>query len=274
MSNSFLGVLLFITFTAIFSSLTVANLACGQVGVTTPILPGFSVNYEEHKWYMSPTYDVDPSTGKAVMTHEGYYKYSRGVKVSISNQPFESYYDSEGNHIELFYDVRWKPHGSDSWENLPDNICFTQNADFYLTGIVIGFKGYEGSEGYMALLEYAPGNQIDFQIQASIGYFKADNIFEGKTSGWSDTQTLTIPANDSTSTPSSSPTFTASPSQSPIATPQQPSTPSGVLFDLDWSQIAITLLGVIVAALVFALVLLRRRNAKQSQMLSNASALQ
>jgi hypothetical protein len=197
------------------SSLIIVEIACAQVGVTTPTMSGFGVSYKEFKWYMSPTYDVDPSTGKAVMTHEGYYKVNRYKELSISNQPFEPYTDSKGNSIDLYYDINWKQHNEASWRTLlQPPFRFSQNKDFYLTAINIGFKGNaDHSDWNIDVLDYVPGNQIDFQIQALIGYYTADNVFVGKTSGWSDTQTLTIPEGQA---PTPSPETTTPTSPSPL----------------------------------------------------------
>ncbi|MCL5876450.1 MAG: hypothetical protein M1540_01400 [Candidatus Bathyarchaeota archaeon] len=262
MGNISKAFLLFVIM-SVFSSLSIINQVSGQVGVTTPITPGFSVNYEEYNWYISPTYDVDPSTGKAVMTHEGYYKVNRYAHISISNQPFEPYPDSKGNLIDLFYDIKWKPHNADSWQTLlPPGSHLSQNKEFYLSAVSIGFKG-NPDHSLWDLLDYIPGNQIDFQVQALIGYYTVDNVFVGQSSGWSNTQTLTIPNDDSTS----------SPSQNPTATPQQQNAQSGVLLGLNWEQIALIVLILIVAVLAFALVLSRRRSVKRIRALSNSSVV-
>jgi hypothetical protein len=195
---------LVVLFFVLFSLLSVVLVkpVNSQVGVTIPSLPSFSVGYDESENYVSPSYGVD-STGKAIVVHEGYYKVSRWTYVSIANQPFEPYTDSKGNYIQLFYDVRWKANGSQSWQGL-DVYRFTQVLDFHITRILIGFKGYEGAMG-VRLLDYVPDAQIDFQVQALIGYYTADNVFVGKSSGWCDTQTLTIPNNSSATNPISSP---------------------------------------------------------------------
>jgi hypothetical protein len=191
------------------SSLIVVKAACAQVGVTSPSMPEFGIRYETYTIYMPPTYGVDASTGKAVITKTGYNEVNRWVDVDILNQPFTPYNDSNGNPIHLFYGVRWKGHldSDNSWKGIPDGIWTTQLSDSDYTDIIVGFRGYNGSEGYMALLDYIPGSQIDFQVKASIGYYTADNVFIGKTSGWSNTQTLTIPT--STPSPTSSPSLTS-----------------------------------------------------------------
>jgi len=185
------------------SNLIMVNSAYAQVSVDMPTMPSFGVMYEPHTYYVPPTYGVDPSTGQAVLSHEGYYKVNKFVILSISNQPFETYTDSGGNPIDLYYSVRWKPHKADSWEDLlPATARFSQNKDFDITAISIGFKGNDPSGWNIDVLDYIPGSKIDFQVQASIGYYTADNVFIGKTSGWSNTQTLTV---DDSQTPTLTP---------------------------------------------------------------------
>ena len=200
-------------------SLNVVKPACAQVGVTNPSMPEFGVRYETYTLYVPPTYGVDPATGKAVVTQAGYNEVYRMVWVDIQNQPFVPYNNSNGQLIQLFYDVRWKGHSDASWESIPAGIWFTQLSDSPRTGVIIGFKGYKGSEGYMALLDYVPGSQLNFQVKASIGYYTADNVFIGETSGWSNTQTLTI-GESQTPTPSPTATPTSTPSQEPQQTEQ------------------------------------------------------
>ncbi len=72
--------------------------------------------------------------------------------------------------------------------------------------------------------------------------------FAGERSDWSDTQTITIGEVTPTATPTeSTPAQTAS---------DQLVTQNTVLFGLEWKDIAIVLLGVVVAVLVLALALL------------------
>jgi hypothetical protein len=178
-------------------------------------MPDWGVRYEAYTIYVPPIYGVDPSTGKAVITQAGYNEVYRKVWVDIQNQPFVPYNNSNGQLIQLFYDVRWKGHSDNSWEGPPDYIRYTQLSGSPATGIIIGFKGYKGSDGWMQLLDYVPGSQIDFQVKASIGYYTADNVFIGETSGWSNTQTITI---SESQTPTSPPANSPTPSQESLQT--------------------------------------------------------
>jgi hypothetical protein len=212
------GFLLFVIVILAVSTLTIVKPTWAQVGVTNPSVPEFSVQYETYTRNIPPTYGVDPSTGKAVITKAGYTEIEKWVRIVISNQPFIPYNDTNGNYIQLFYDARWKGHLDTTWESIPDGIWFTQLSDSPRTGISIGFKGYKGGAD-LILLDPAD-SQLDFQVEASIGYYTADNVFIGETSGWSNTQTLTI-GESQTPTPSpATPTPTPTPSQEPQQTEQ------------------------------------------------------
>ena len=122
------------------------------------------------------------------------------------------------------------------------------------------------------------GDEIDFRVQAIIGYSTRINTtfsgppiglepgesyhyhtFTGEVSDWSNTQTITIGASAPTATPNA---FT-SPTQNPTSTPQQVSSQSGALFGLNWQSIAIIVLSVMVAALLVVVVVFLRRRSVQ-----------
>ncbi|MFA5573128.1 MAG: hypothetical protein WDA42_08465 [Candidatus Bathyarchaeia archaeon] len=143
----------------------------------------------------------------------------------------------------------------------------------------------EETFGYMTQGVIADDAQIDFKIQALIGYKTQVSrgsyaypfgescycVFTGESSNWSNVQTVSIPEGTISVSilPTSTESPTATPSQNQTATPKQSSTQSGVWFSLDWEQIAIILLGVTVIMLVFALVLSRKRNTEQTSNFPN-----
>jgi hypothetical protein len=238
---------------------------CAQVGVTKPSIPAFDVTLQTYRQYIPPTYGVDSSTGKAVIIKEGYTEVQKWVRVEIGGQPFLRYNNSDGQLISLFYNVRWKGDHDMSWQYIPQNIHYRDAAEPWDTQAIgclisLGFKGVPKGpvSGWMELLD-PNATQIDFQVEALIGYYTADDVFIGQSSGWSNTQTLNV-SDGSTSTNLG----TTSPSSSNL---QQTG-------NFDWEQIAIILLGVTVIVLAFTLVLSRRRSAKQIQALSNSSVPQ
>jgi hypothetical protein len=178
------------------SSIVMIKPAGAQIGVTNPSIPGFGVTLQTYQNFIPPTYGVDPSTGKAVMTKAGYTEIEKWVRVDIGGQPFLRYNNSAGQLISLSYDVRWKGNHDSSWQSTPQNVHFGDAADPWAQAIGcfidIGFKGIKGdADGWMQLLD-PTDTQIDFQVEALIGYYTNNNVFVGQTSGWSNTQTLTL----------------------------------------------------------------------------------
>lgn len=126
------------------------------------------------------------------------------------------------------------------------------------------------------------GSQVDFQVESLVGYYtqvmaspvpgfrNSDYyVFNGQSSGWSDTQTITIPNNLNPTNRTIQPT--ASPTQTPAA-PLQPRAQSKVLFGLSWDEVAIIALSFVVVVLVAATLFYRRISqgqVKQPQPLSN-----
>ena len=223
---------------------------CGQVGVTKPNTPEFRLTLQTYSDYIPPTYGIDPSTGKAVLTNAGYTEVEKWVNVGIESQPFVHYNNSAGQLISLYYDVRWKGTHDSSWQSIPTTDPYRYDEDpgdpQSIGGTIsIGFNGFKSPVNVDLRLLDPTATQIDFQVEALIGYYNTDNAFVGQASGWSNTQTLNISDGSATTNPSTSPNSTL--------TPQQSNTGSVVLFGLDWEQIAIIILGVIVAVLAFAL---------------------
>jgi hypothetical protein len=117
-----------------------------------------------------------------------------------------------------------------------------------------------------------PNNSIvDFQVKALIGYPNSSPTlgfffdFTEEESSWSNIHTInftdgteTIIPNTSvspppTNSPQPTPTLDTQPSQTPTATPTQPVTETNAPLLLDWRDVAVALLVVVVAGLAFAL---------------------
>jgi hypothetical protein len=255
-------------------SLTMIEPTSAQVGITTPSTPNFAVNYEIYPIQIPPVYGVDPSTGKAVITEDGYTEFDETVFVKIVNQPFVPYYDSNGNNIQLFYNVRWKELSNNSWIYLAEKPQWTQTPNNLSeqTICTFNFMGnyHKVSEG----LDIPIGGETDFQVEAYVGYYTADNVFVGKTSGWTGPQSIMHAANVGNYTTPIAPNTSNSSPKNPTAELNQLDPQSYSLFGLDWEQIAIIALGTMVVVLTFALVLKHRRNVKKTTKLSNVSVPQ
>ena len=242
-------VLLLITMLAVSSLITIKS-ALAQSGVTNPSIPAFDVTLQTHPHYFPPTYGVDPSTGKAVMTKEGYTEIAKWVGVQIGGQPFTRYNNSAGQLISLYYDVRWKGDHDSFWQTFPyeDGMQYYRDAAEPWTpqavGVYfsIGFKGIEGPSN-MKLLD-PTSSKIDFQVQALIGYYDSNDFFVGQSSGWSNTQTLTISDNSSTANSGTSQSGNS-------GTPQ---------IDFYGVTVAAVIVLTVAVALAIGTVLIRRKN--------------
>ncbi|MCW4044728.1 MAG: hypothetical protein NWE94_04330 [Candidatus Bathyarchaeota archaeon] len=137
------------------------------------------------------------------------------------------------------------------------------------------YSGEEGQEGrYSEFLNAIPdGAQLDFQVEALVGhssqrwiiqhplfptyggYFAPAVAYDGTSSGWSNTQTITIGANAHTATPDTSPL------QSPTATSNFQSDANQQGFN--WTETILLAALIVIAALLVAIALMRRKQTKK-----------
>jgi hypothetical protein len=161
---------------------------------TTPYVPSFTVQYVDHSHDVPPTYKTDPYTGQTVVDHAGYHVDNRTIEVRIKNQAFSSSVTSDGNTTALYYNVRSKGHYED-WNTASNYHSVNQFQASNSGQTVILF--------YLDNWSIPSGGQVDFQVQAVIGYSytyisglcgeNTNNAFISMgQSDWSSTQTLTI----------------------------------------------------------------------------------
>jgi hypothetical protein len=194
MNNKNLAIVLILTMAISSLSLLMTKPANAQ-SIPKPYVPSFTVKYIESSYNVSTT---DPNTGKTVYATLG----NSSIEFVINNQSFKSYVDSNGNTINLYYNVSSKEHFTNTWS---------------YNDIGGGFPASKAD--YTTLHIFHPmfvnSSQEDFRVEAQVGYyttgyyyingFKVPNsTFIGQTSDWSLAQTLTIPA--SSVSPNSSPT--------------------------------------------------------------------
>jgi hypothetical protein len=183
--------------------------------IPKPSTPKFTLKLIDtsHDVPSSTTTTTDPYTGKQTVTiHPGYHVQSGTIEVTIKNQQFTPYSISNQHTIYLFYNVSYKGHYEDNWTYYPsgeyprDSDAATRIPQSTADNTVIPFTA-------------PPEGQMDFRVQAQIGYYNGSELyvmapgapfslytFIGEVSGWSNTQTITIPA--SSTSPSASPTPT------------------------------------------------------------------
>lgn len=281
MNNSALALILILA----TSSLIITQTASAMPKQMTP---EFTVQYVDNSYDIPPNYTTDPYTGRNTTTNgSGEHIDERSVTFTIENQPFTPYTDASGNQIQLYYNFRFKGHYGDTWIYYPFNGTLTTHSYGAYSGGF--FKPYPASTNTYTifsiklntLLAHTYGNDIpsgstlDFQVQAQIGHIDpihsgmlAGNFynFTGEASDWSSIQTVTIDKSIvSVPTPTiSTPTPTEPASQNPnypTARPIQPATQTDTLLSLDWRDIAIVLLAVVLGAVVLVMVFSRRKHA-------------
>ena len=231
--------LLLIAFLGV-SSLIMTESALAQ-SIIKPSAPEFTLELVGPPYYIPTSYSLDSSTGQ-IVAKIGYTNPYSSLSINVKNQPFDSSY------WNLYYNVRFKDHNSiDSWvEAYHASAPYPQqstSSDYTDVGFSI--------EGQNMGIRVLAGAEIDIQVEAMIGSVHravmgntAPWVFTGETSGWSETQTINIPAN----TPLSS---SNTPSTSPYQGPQQ--TEQEVIVGA-----AITAI-VIVAGLGFLIYLIKRK---------------
>ena len=194
-------------------SLLTIKLASAQ-SIPVPSVPQFTLKYTDHSYDVAPTTTstTDPYNGNTTTTTiPGYHVRNFTIDLTIKNQPFPSIIN--GNYTGVYYNVRTKGHFEEDWTTpYPTSLVSLQpqsNSEY--TTLSFPANGNQ------------PGDEIDFQVQAVLGYTYTyfdyshpPQVFQrpqfvSNSSDWSNTQTITIPASSS----SASPTSTLSPSPTP-----------------------------------------------------------
>jgi hypothetical protein len=287
--------LLLLMFILAASTLLMIQPASAQ---TKPSVPEFTVRVINRSYDVqaSATTTTDPYDGHiTTTTTPGYRMVNGSIEISIKNQPFTSYYDSNGYPIKLYYHVQAKGLDSANWRFLhgegPDSYFEASNSTYTTVSCSYSGHSFEPVQGHF--VDYRADGTIDFQVEAFIGYKNVTNInptalvarpddlhteFVGQTSGWSSIQTATIPDGSYTiitPTPPAASPIPASPypsSQNPTATPSQSDAASAEFrFNFSWvaaglfAVLAVVVVALLIAALVYARRKIRVLERKGSQ---------
>jgi hypothetical protein len=233
--------LLFIVILTV-SSLIVVNTAPTLASIPKPSVPEFTLKFVDHSYDVPTTFSIDPYTGENV-TYLGHHVKRVTLEVTIKNQPFVPYYDTaSGWNISAYYNIRMKGYYLEDWMELyrPSDGYPTQS-DAEYTVISLGTLGENGLSlaTNAKMIDVPSGGKVDFQVEAMIGYVSrvynsnATGMFDlypwrftGETSGWSNTQTITI----------------GEISASPTPTPTVPEFPILVILPLFLSVLSVALI--------------------------------
>jgi hypothetical protein len=178
--------------------------------IAKPSVPEFTVELVDSSYDVPTTYSIDPYTGENV-TYAGYHVERRSIEVKIKNQPFTPYYDeSSGWNIQFYYNIRIKGHYSEDWIELyraSDGYPTQSDSQYTIISYVLGEN--EDTVLGTKMIEFPAYAQVDFQVEAMIGYTAAVPTvpcsvwkFFGETSGWSETQIISFPTPSPAPTPS------------------------------------------------------------------------
>jgi hypothetical protein len=233
--------------------------------IPKPSIPEFTVKFIDASYYTPTTYSIDPYTNQNV-THPSYYVANKTIIVSIKNQPFVPTYDSSGGwNTSLFYNIRIKGHYAENWTNLylVDDLPAKSNSDYTVFSYVSEQPNCENT--YILgdrMIDFPVGAQVDFQAEAMNGYVhrvfnpNATNQLEmypyeftGEESGWSNTQTITLNANDAT-TRYTSPS-PSSPTPTSTVTPVSNTPNSSLLLITTVAFVTIVFLLIVIIFLLF-----------------------
>lgn len=209
---------------ALLLSALVATMLSGIVksstdvsGVPNSSVPEFTLKYVDYSYDVPPktTSTTDPYTNKTTTTTiPGYHVENKTIEATIKNNVGASYYN-----------FRYKGHYSEEWSYYPsdpDSPSGYNHYDAYSVPCQASTSDYTVISLYFLPESIPEGGQVDVQVQALFGNYDAvpyghfvplpaptyDFYFNGTTSDWSNTQTITIGEGQ---TPTPSPATTPSP---------------------------------------------------------------
>jgi len=262
-----------------------------------PSIPTFTLRFVDSSYVESPVYSPDPYTGKNELVQTSNYALNLTVEMTVYNQPFTAYVDAKGNQILLLYNVEWKPHYSTNWQGfgandslVASNSWFTgpfstelisPNAPTTIYSFGLGQNnatapfttgpGY--GDGNLGIIPLNGQGQVDFRIEAYIGYsttletnpildpyhrtHEYNALITSPSSGFSDVQTITIPAYvPSNSQANPAPTLSSAPTPTSMSTLTPAATAENSSPNSFWQIISIVSLIVIAILLAIIIVLL------------------
>ena len=258
------GLALVLILTVAISCLTLLTVkpASAQT-IPVPSVPQFTLQLIGPPFTFNTTYSLDPNTGK-IVADLGYTNQYSSVVLTIENQPFDASYGA------LYYNVR-----------IENQNTQTANGNWYV--LSLGDENPEQTAGseYTKIpfstegqgVPNLAGTKTDIQVQAMLGSYTFEQtgtfadweyVFTGSTSNWSNSQTISVPANVPLGSPSS-PLPTSLSSSTPTSTP---ATATSVSISPFTSLLLITntILLVVIAILLAVIIVLVLRHRKTTNL--------
>lgn len=247
--------------TLIASSISVMQLTSAA---PTPSVPEFTVKQVDRSYDAPTTYTKNQYTGE-ITTNPGHRVQNLTIDITIKNQPFTAF-DVNGNTTELFYNVETK-NPNDNWSSLDSDsrnrfLVKALTSESTIVTFIMGYDGWYASAG----------SQVDIRVQAVIGYKYLIGSPNGgpipigtgfqlvSGSNWSNVQTITVGSGEiATSQTTNQPTQNATTTATQTTTEASAQPEVTFTAGLAWKDIVIVAAFAVIAALVAALVLSRRK---------------
>jgi len=192
--------------------------------IQAPNVPEFTVELVAHPYDVPPvtTTTIDQYSGEEIVINiSGYHVENKSIEITIKNQPFTPFTHQNGYEINLYYNVRSKGHfGDDSdWRELYSRYKDPSSANPVQSNFEYTILSVSA--------DYPVDSRVDFQVEAIVGHYYDElagrpilplYVLEvDESSGWSNTQTITIGEFQTTSP---EPTIPTSLTQMPHDTPE------------------------------------------------------
>lgn len=231
-------------------SLSLISLSHAQT-TAKPSIPEFQIKATDHSQTLPPVYEIDQFTGKNITISEGATFEWRTLDFIVKNQPVE-------DPNNLYFNIRYMGEYASDWTYLyhGDTYVRSKLGQISMISFLISGQALNGNSYYLPI---PAGATVDFQVEAMVGniYRKSPEFasgyeFRGETSGWSSTQTVTIPAasnsNSPNPTPPSDPSIAPTPTNSADPT-QNGSSDNSVTLPIEF-LVAFTVVIVLVSSLI------------------------
>jgi len=195
------------------SSLATVSLVFAEASIPKPSVPEFTLKYIDYSYDVPPTYKIDEYTGETVVATGSIHVKNMTIHVTINNQPLSHSFNGVTYH--LYYNVRFKGHFGKDWSETPSVVTLNSSPSNFSEYISLHSSrlSEQSSAQYTTFSfsanDYPPNAPIDFQVEAVMGHdsqaWVPDEPFAynpahyypavafDETSGWSSTQTITIP---------------------------------------------------------------------------------
>jgi hypothetical protein len=209
------GLLLLLAFIVFFSFMVFTPTVSARP-IPTPSTPQVTVAFVDNSSDVPPTVTstIDPYNGQNITTNSpGYHLSDKKIQLTIKNQAYPSIIN--GNQSNLYFNVRMKGHYATDWSILYS--CSTTSAG----SLIVALSSGDTVLTFPA--NYRINDEVDFQVQAVLGYeYSYETYFYGQTShtlplevntfnyessGWSQTQTFTMPDTSASTIPKPSPSI-------------------------------------------------------------------